>query len=193
MGLQALSTDALHRLAPSVFAERPYHAVSDRYTFIPTSTIVDKLMAEGWVPTQARESRTLIEAKKGFTRHMVRFARHDQPMIVGNTTPQIVLTNDHAGGGAYLMDAGLFRLVCSNGMCVANGSFDSIRVRHTGNIVDDVIEASYRVIEEVPHITETVETWKNLLVTTEQAYAFAAAAVELKYPKIGRASCRVRV
>jgi hypothetical protein len=173
----------MFNLAPSIFATEPYHAVSDRYAFIPTLQIVERLISEGWVPTQVRESRTTIEDKRGFTKHMVRFARHDQPMIVGNTTPQIVLTNDHAGGGAYLMDAGLFRLVCGNGMTVSMGNFESIRVRHTGDIVGNVIEASYRIINDVPQIAETVENWQQLPVTLDQAKAFARAAVELKYPK----------
>jgi hypothetical protein len=180
--LRPLSNEAMFNLAPSIFATEPYHAVSDRYSFIPTSEIVNRLITEGWVPTQARESRTTIEDKRGFTKHLVRFARHDQPMIVGNTTPQIVLTNDHAGGGAYLMDAGLFRLVCGNGMTVSMGSFESLRVRHTGDIVGQVIEASYRIINDVPKIAETVENWQQLPVSTEQARAFAAAAIELKYP-----------
>jgi hypothetical protein len=183
MRLQPLSTDQLHHLAPSVFATQPYHNVSDRYTFIPTSEVVNQLINEGWVPTQARESRTTIEDKKGFVKHMVRFARHDQPMIVGNTTPQIVLTNDHAAGSTYRLDAGLFRLVCSNGMCVSAGDFENIRVRHTGDILGEVIDASYRIIEEMPKIAETVENWQQLPVTMEQARAFANAAVELKYPK----------
>lgn len=181
--LRPLSNEAMFNLAPSIFAEEPYHAVSDRYAFIPTHEIVSRLINEGWVPTQVRESRTTIEDKRGFTKHMVRFTRHDQPMIVGNTTPQIVLTNDHAGGGAYLMDAGLFRLVCGNGMTVSMGNFESLRVRHTGDIVGQVIEASYRIINDVPKIAETVENWQQLPVTMDQARAFAAAAVELKYPK----------
>lgn len=180
--LRPLSNEALFNLAPSIFAEQPYHEVSDRYTFIPTHQIVHRLLNEGWVPTQARESRTTIEDKRGFTKHIIRFARQDQPMIVGNTTPQIVLTNDHAGGGAYLFDAGLFRLVCGNGMVVSMGNFESVRVRHTGNILENVIDATYEVIEQMPKIAETVEAWQNLPVTMDQARAFAAAAVELKYP-----------
>ena len=33
---QPLTNDQLRRVAPSIFAERPWHAMSDAYAFIPT-------------------------------------------------------------------------------------------------------------------------------------------------------------
>lgn len=50
-----LSNDELKAIAPSIFANEPWHAMSDRYTFIPTSVIVDRMRNEGFVPVKRNQ------------------------------------------------------------------------------------------------------------------------------------------
>ena len=70
-GKTTLTSDQLRAVAPSVFAERPYHAVSERYRFIPTSAVLDRLMSNGWEVKQAMEQRVRLVDKRGFTKHRV--------------------------------------------------------------------------------------------------------------------------
>jgi hypothetical protein len=58
----------------------------------------------------------------------------------------IVLLNSHDGSSSYQMLAGCFRFVCSNGM-VFGDTHSDIRVRHSGNILDNVIEGAFKVLE----------------------------------------------
>jgi hypothetical protein len=75
---------------------------------------------EGRRPEQAlaEQSRTRIPGKGDFTLHMVRFrhAEHLSPLAVGAEVPELVLVNSHDGASAYKFMAGVFRLVCSNGV-----------------------------------------------------------------------------
>lgn len=178
----ALSLESLRRLVPSAFAEAAHESRSDRYTFIPTIQVIDRLMTEGWVPVRAQQNRVKVADRKDFTKHMIRFRRDGQPVMVGDTFPEVVLTNAHDGASSYLMDAGLFRLACSNGLCVADGTFESIRVPHRGNIVDNVIEASYRVIGEAPMLAQEVKNFREVEVSPLYRQAFAEAALQLRYP-----------
>lgn len=182
---QPLTNDQLFRVAPSAFATQAYHQMSDKYAFIPTIAVVERMRAEGFVPVQAAQSRTATDEKRGFAKHMIRFrdARNGlAPMTrqLGEVYPELVLTNSHDGASAYRLDAGLYRLVCTNGMTVADSVVPGISVRHTGN-ADGVINASYEVIDQTPKLIDAVESWQRLRLEAPAARAFATAALQLRY------------
>jgi Domain of unknown function (DUF932). len=45
-----LSNEELMRVVPSAFSEEKHDSRSDRYTYIPTITLLDKLREEGFEP-----------------------------------------------------------------------------------------------------------------------------------------------
>jgi hypothetical protein len=184
-GNQHLTNDQLMRTAPSVFATQPWDRMSAKYAFIPTIQVVEKMRSEGFVPVAASQSRTRIEGKQDFTKHMIRFRdvrNGDAPAIrtLGSIYPELVLTNSHDGASAYKLDAGLFRLVCLNGMVVSDGTVSQINVRHSGS-VDGIIDAPYSIVEEFPKMLESVEKFSQLRLNEGQRAAFATAALELRY------------
>jgi hypothetical protein len=184
-GNQPLSNEQLMRTAPSVFATQPWDRMSAKYAFIPTIQVVEKMRTEGFVPVAATQSRTRIAGKSDFTKHLIRFRdiRHgDTPAIrtLGEVYPELVLTNSHDGASAYKLDAGLFRLVCLNGMVVSDGTVSQINVRHSGS-VDGIINATYSIVEEFPKVLESVGQFSQLRLTQGQRTAFATAALELRY------------
>jgi hypothetical protein len=67
--------------------------------------------------------------------------------VIVVTAPEVVVINSHDGACAFRLIAGLYRLVCSNGLMVSDGEIASIAVRHTGNILQDVVEGSYSIVE----------------------------------------------
>jgi hypothetical protein len=54
--------------------------------------------------------------------------RNDDVVINGEdgdtVFPQILLTNSHDGKNAFQFQAGLYRLVCSNGLVIADTQFE---------------------------------------------------------------------
>lgn len=181
--MQILTNEYIQTVAPSVFAQAPWQNMSEKYRFIPTIDVVDKMRENGFMPVRAQQSITRIEGKGDFTKHMLRFRHQDFiGQNVGDEVPEIVLINSHDGTSAYKLLAGIFRLVCSNGMVVQSADFDSISVRHNGkqDMVGEVIDASYEIIENVPAIMEKISNFKNVNLSLEQQNAFAAAALELK-------------
>jgi uncharacterized protein DUF932 len=182
---QPMSNDQLRGAAPSIFATEAWSAMSDRYTFIPTSVIVDQMRAEGFQPFAAMQSRTRIAGKGDFTKHVVRFRylrNGNQPAThaLGVIYPELILTNAHDGGSRYKLDAGLFRLVCLNGLMVSEGQFTQISVRHTGS-ADGVINATYEVVEQFPRMIESAAQFGQLRLTEPERKAYATAALALRY------------
>src|SRR5260221_4481500 len=62
-GTVAISDDEMRRFAPSVFASQPIEGVSERYSFLPTSSILNGMRENGWVPVRAQEQSIRTEAR----------------------------------------------------------------------------------------------------------------------------------
>ncbi len=178
-----LTLDQLRHSAPSIFAEAPWHGMSARYRMVPTAEVLSILRGEGFHPVKAMQSRTRIPEKGDFTRHLIRL-RHESHLAaaVGTELPELVLTNSHDGSSAYRFMAGIFRLVCGNGLTVQSADFGSVSVRHSGgdDFQERVIDATYQVVSEAPRTMEKIEAWKQVQLTPPQREAFAAAALELR-------------
>jgi len=152
MTTTTLTNSQLNCTAPSIFASSPWHRMSDRYKFVPTIEVVDLLRDRGFMPVRAQQSRSRIEGKGEFTKHLLRF-RHDSMIDdSGEEIPELVLVNSHDGTSSYQLMAGIFRLICSNGLIVQSADFGSIRVHHSGgkDFNQRVIDATYQIVDEAP-------------------------------------------
>ena len=181
---QYLSMDQIRSEIPSIFAADKHESRSQRYTFIPTSEVLDGLLREGFVPTEVRQGGSRIAGKADYTKHMIRLRHRDfAPNVVGvgdTLYPEIVLSNAHDGTGSYVMDHGAYRVLCRNAM-VASKSYGQIKVAHKGDIIRDVIEGAFRVVETLPKIVEQANHWKGVTLTQGEQLAFANAARQLRW------------
>ncbi len=59
-----LTNDELIQVVPSIFSEEKHNSRSERYTYIPTITLLDKLRDEGFQPFFACQSRVRDEDKR---------------------------------------------------------------------------------------------------------------------------------
>lgn len=181
---QPLTLDQIQAAAPSAFAAEPYHAMSARYTYIPTADVIRGMMEAGFQPFAAMQSRTAIEDRKAHTKHMIRFRMpHDASIqrVVGDVFPEIVLVNSHDGSSAYKLMAGMFRLVCGNGLIIADSMIASLSIRHSGNVIEEAARGSVQLVEKMPEAIETVSRWRNLELTTGEQSAFAEAAHLIRF------------
>ena len=178
---RALELSEVERIAPSVFAEQKHDSRSDRYTYIPTSEILTKLMSEGFRPYTVMQGGSRDEEKRGFTKHMIRLRHDSQTLQVGGTHNEIVLLNSHDGTSSYRLMAGVFRLVCGNGMVVAQSMIDDIRVPHKGDIASRVIDGCCELLEKLPEVSESVQEMNSLRLTDGERRAFAVASLVARY------------
>lgn len=178
----ALTLDQLRNVAPSAFAEDKHESRSRRYTYIPTVTVVEALMNEGFQPFRAVQGTSRIEGKENFTKHMIRF-RHESnlDMQVGDTFPEVVLINSHDGTSSFILYGGAYRKTCMNGMVVSDSTIDSIKIPHMGQIVDRVVEGSFQIVAKSRVVIDSAHEWGQLQLTTGEQNAFAEAAHELRF------------
>lgn len=177
----ALAAETLRTRAPSIFAVSPMQGVSSRYTFVPTSRIVDGLRAMDWLPVDVEEQRIRKEAKRGFQKHLIRFRRAEQMETLDEWNVELVLLNSHDAGSAYELHAGIFRRICCNGLVVASDSFETIRFRHAGLNPEEVVQASMRVVEYMPAFGRTISGMQERKLDGRESMALAANALRLRY------------
>ena len=180
-GSEALTNDQIMLGAPSVFATEPHHEVSDRYGFQSTIDVVDALRFEGWMPVDATQKNVRDKSKRELTTHLLRFRRLDNDIQVGDSVVELLLKNAHDRSSSFVLHAGLFRMACANGIIIADSTFAKMSVRHGKNIVNDIIEGSYDIIDEVPTITHHVEGMQNTMLSGAQRNDFARDAYTMAF------------
>jgi hypothetical protein len=184
LGSVALSDDQLLRLAPSIFAAARHESRSARYSYIPTSEILAGMRKEGFLPTFAKQGGSRVVGKAAFTKHLIRFRRVDQMAIkpaLGALYPEVVLINSHDGTSAYQVSAGLMRLACLNGMMVADKEFASVRVPHKGDVMGQVIEGSFTVLDESTRALDVAEAWAGVTLSNDERRIMAESAHMIRF------------
>lgn len=178
-----LTMDQIRRVAPSAFATEAYHAMSGRYTFISTEQVITAMMSAGFQPMAASQSLTRIGDKREFAKHMICFRSLDTtgPQKVGDVFPEVVLVNGHDGSTTWNFMGGLFRLACSNGLIVADSLIGSVKVRHTGNVIEEAVRGSISIVEHMPEAIDAIARWKAIQLTGNDQLALAEAAHVLRF------------
>ena len=180
--IESISKEQVKQVAPSVFTKTGSSNVSEKYSHIPTERVMDDMSALGWNVVDAKE----IKARKnqGFQKHMLVFAN---PEIVisgvdGDTVfPRILLTNSHDGKNAFTFKAGLFRLVCSNGLVIADEQFGEMKIRHMGYDFEALQKLITDMVEKLPLTVESMNQFKNKQLSEEQKQKFALEALGLRF------------
>ena len=183
----ALTEETLRQQAPSIYAQGPMDGVSRRYAFVPTARIVDGLRAHDWVPVAVEEQRIRNEARRGFQKHLIRFRRAEQMETLDEWNVELVLLNSHDTGCAYQLHAGIYRRICANGLVLSCDSFEAIRFRHAGLLAEEVVQASFRLLEFLPKVGELVERFRARVLEPPEALALAGHALRLRYPSLTEA------
>jgi hypothetical protein len=173
-----LSDDQIKAVAPSIYAEEKHASRSARYAYIPTGIVLAGLKKEGFYPFMVCQSKSRDQGKREHTKHMIRL-RH-AGTIADSAAKEIILVNSHDGTSSYQMLAGMFRFACQNGLVVGNEVAD-IRIPHRGNIVDDVIEGAFTVLEDFAAADNSVKVMKASRLSDGAQRAFAKAALSLRY------------
>ncbi len=153
---------------------------SERFGFIPSTRVIDRLAEHGWNISRASQARVnkAHPDRVGYQKHIVRF-RQDGGVDNG-VAPEIVLINSHEGTSSFRLLAGLFEVICENGLIVASEVYNATAIRHVG-FTDSKVDAALAKLEgEIPQILETRAAWQGIALTPSEIEAFAKAAIDLR-------------
>jgi len=179
---QFLTKEEIKEKAKSIFTATSAPGTSDKYAHISTERIIDDMSALGWGVVDAKQ----VRARKGdgYQKHLVVFRNNDL-FISGddgdNMFPQILLTNSHDGKNAFTFTAGLFRLVCENGLVISTQEFENMKIRHYGYDFEELERVITNMVQALPLAVESMNRFKQTKLEQEQIVEFARKAVQIRF------------
>ena len=184
-----LTKDQVKALAPVAFATEPTsNKVSSKYLHVNTETIIDDLEKLGWLPVTASQRKARTSDKTTiFSKHMVSFQNPDL-MIKGkngdDAFPRIILTNSHDGFNSFQFRIGIYRLVCSNGLVVADEEFSAFRIRHTGYTFEELRGVVSQAVADLPNKVLILNQMQLRELTPVEQRQLAIDAMQLRTNRI---------
>ena len=179
--------DQIKRLAPSIFATQAHEHMSDRYSFIPSDQIIDQFHELGWQVTDAKQpkSYTRDPANK---KHLVTFQPKDLNLTVSDpraidsqVLPQILMTNSSDGSSSLSFAAGLFALICENGLVIQTLDLGSFNQRHMNLGMETVGNAINHITAMVPNLANSIEGMSQKQLTHSEQLLLADQAKEARW------------
>ena len=184
---QALSDDDIKVVCPVAFKETMSDkeianlGLSKHYSFVPTSSVINDLRSMGWEVVDAKQVKARKKSTRGYQKHMVTFEHPDYRVEGAEEFPQLLLTNSHDGGNAFQLSAGIFRLVCSNGLVIKAEDYGSARLVHKGYSFEAVQKLVNEFAETIDGTLSKITEMKKVELTKEQQIEFAKQAALLRF------------
>ena len=179
-----LSKEELKSQCPVIFADKASNEVSKHYTHIPTSKVIDDMATLGWGVVDAKSVKARKNSTKGYQKHLVIF-RNDDVVINGEdgdtVFPQVLLTNSHDGKNAFTFTAGLFRMVCENGLVISTSTFEDVKMRHMGYSFEELQVKIKEMVEKLPLTVGSMNKMKETEIGENQAVEFAKKALSTRF------------
>jgi len=180
---QYITKDQIREIAPLVFTNAPTNPnLSKKYLFVNTETIIDDLNKLGWLPVQAAQRKSR-GGDTIFSKHMIAFQNPDIKISSEDgdeAYPRILLTNSHDGMQAFKFSVGIFRMVCSNGLVVADEQFSDFKIKHKGYTFGELRKVVKTAVEDLPNKVQIMNDMKNRILTQEEKNKLALDAMLIR-------------
>ena len=175
-----MNKEQLKEVCPLAFAQAPTNPeVSGRYLFVNTETIIDDLDKLGWKPVQAAQRKGRGQSTI-FSKHMIAF-QNPELKIKGkdgdDSFPRIIMTNSHDGMQAFKFSVGIFRLVCSNGLVVADEQFSDFKIKHKGYTFAELRDVITTAVKDLPNKVQVLNDMKSRILTQDEKNKLALDAM----------------
>ena len=208
---QELSKNELREIAPSIFSTKPSPEVSKKYSHIPTDKLIDDMRLLGWKAIDAKEVKARQKSTRGFQKHLVVFRNPDivinhnpnglkrdtssptgwrnsdgtfgKKNSVDTVFPQILLTNSHDGKNAFTFTAGLFRMICENGLVISTNEFEKVAIRHMGYDFEELQKQINEMVEQLPLTVESMNKMIDTKMEQKAIVDFAKDMLAVRFPE----------
>jgi len=208
--MNTLSIEQLVKIAPSIATQSPHPDVSERYCHIKTLDLLPHMADAGWYPVRAIETPSIAASRKGFQKHAI-YLRHAESLdsvsgamkwkpeehyIISEVEApeqfELIITNSHDRTCAWSFYAGIFKLLCSNGLIVSKGVFMGERVKHINVSPKEVIYSAIQATRSMGIVMSHVDDMKDLVLDDATRMNFAETALAAKYRDVSIAPIGAR-
>lgn len=181
--MKPLSSEELKALVPTAFMKAPSRELSDKYVHIPTSKVIEDLAKLGWEPVKASQRKARKGKVSQFSKHMITF-QNPTIQIKGkdgdDAFPQIIVTNSHDGLSSFKFMMGIYRMVCSNGLVIADQEFSNFKIRHMGYSFEELEKTITQAVEDLPNRVKVLNDMRERILNKEEQHKLALDAMLIR-------------
>lgn len=170
-----MTIQELQSATPSVFNTQKSSKLSDRYVVVPTIDVINNFIDAGWQVASAKQV-----GQGMFSKHSVRLRNSDLPKV-GDSLVEAIITNSHDGRTKLQVGAGLYRLVCSNGLVVPMQELVNINQRHMNIQMDEVYQITEKFLEISPVIERSVNRMMEKEMSMDEKIDFTTKAIGVRW------------
>lgn len=165
--------------------------MSKRYVWMNTAEIVNGLLdlKKGGESVfelrsiQGKKTRKTQLAGRGI--HIARVKLKIPYEIDGETLfPELVIKNSYDGSCPLIVEMGVFRLVCTNGLTIKSKDLGGIKVRHMGTSYEAVQDIIKGMASQLPKFQQVQQQLAQRNLTDIEIRDFAKKAARIRWEKI---------
>ena len=179
-----MSDEEIMSVCPNAFKTAPTNPnVSDKYVQASTIDVIRDMRNLGWYPVQAKQCRNKKGSSGIRSFHMIAFQNPNIKVMSGDDIeayPRIILQNSHDGFNSFKFMVGLYRLICSNGLVIADAEYDKLSIRHINYTFDELKYIIKTAVEKLPNKIECINKMKSIELTDDDKCAFVESAIRLR-------------
>ncbi len=179
--MTTLTLEEATKLVPAIGAQAPSEKVSEKYQFVSTRDILNRVQKDGWMITNATSQN-----QSPYAQHRVTLV-HENDLATSNSDdegiPRIEMFNSHNLSKRLMFAIGFFRFVCSNGLIVASGPAETIRIKHrfSGDRLSEIMEQVSQISGKFPAIKHTIGDFKAREMNHDEQTSFAQYAIKGRF------------
>jgi hypothetical protein len=165
---------------PTVLNQVKAHSSrSQKYSFVSTGDVIEKFASEGFTHKLIKEEKCRGHYA-GYGTHLIALSHKDIQMkeFMNEVQPQLLLRNSYHGRTKILINLGMYRLVCKNGLMLGS-NFESISFKHI-RITKSDVEQVLEIMKDsyTNKVAPLISSLKSIEMTEYDKRMFAQAAMD---------------
>lgn len=166
--------------APAALATSPHPIVSEKYQFVNTMDVIDQATKYGWEVRQAGQRLMKNASLSQYGPHMVKLEHPDYRLANGDKM-EMLIRNAHNRMARYRIDAGYFRLICTNDMVIKIHDMFQANETHKHTSIEWITGAIESAMKGIENIGPQIQVMEQRVMTKDEQYAFALSALALRH------------
>ena len=192
-----MTDNEIATVAPSVFANEHDGNRSDRYVFVSSEKILGSMRDNGWDVTRVRQPRVRSASAQHCKHEMVfrsvnedlsfedprlKVINHDNHHLDrAMVHPELKIFNSSDGTYRFQVEAGLFALICANGLTISLSNFGNFSHKHLDFNPEDAYNITKDFTSRVPDFMNSIGSFRDTDLDKEQKLNFATIGRNIRW------------
>ena len=168
------------RITSPILNDTKHVRASRKYSLVNTNDIIQAFNAHGYYVDEKTESGVRVDHNIGKQKHIVMFRHQDDANVNTGEVFRIFMLNSHNMTTSLMLDVGLYRFVCCNGIVSSDSTHQPMKFRHDrGDLIERIHEAIPQVAARAQALGEWRDAAKSVDLSLVQEYQFANVAARI--------------